>query len=250
MGNHGLNAGPGAASGVAVFTAEQAVVRKRRGERCILIREEANPDDFPGIVASEGILTIRGGSTSHAAVVARGMGKPCVVGCGMLHFNEEGRFISCGEKVLHEGDPISVDGTTGEVFFCSLPTSVSEVNQVLLTKTKKPEESFVYQQFDRIMRLADTYRALHIRTNADNANDCAVARAFGAEGVGLCRTEHMFLEINRLTDVRCMLFHQEPAEKEESDPTAPSSSEERFYCYFSCDGRGTCDHSSFRSSFA
>ncbi len=209
----GLNAGPGAASGSLVFSTEKAVQMKHNGVPCILVREEASPDDFPGMVAAEGILTVRGGSTSHAAVVARGMGKPCIVGCGALSINLDNKTLSAGEMTIKEGDPISIDGVTGEVFFCSLPTSPSEITQVLLTKTKKPEESSVYQHYQTIMALADKYRKMKVRTNADTPFDSAVARAFGAEGIGLCRTEHMFMDPQRLNDVRCMFFSSQPAQR-------------------------------------
>lgn len=202
----GLNAGPGAASGKAAFSSDKAVEFKEMGLKCILVREEANPSDFPGMVAAEGILTTRGGSTSHAAVVARGMGKPCVVGCGALFCNPDARTLTYNDKVIHEGDAISIDGMTGEVFFTSLPTSPSEVVQVLIDKTKKPADSLIFRQFDTLMKLADRYRSLKVRANADTPVDSDVARAFGAEGVGLCRTEHMFMNPHRLNDVRCMFF--------------------------------------------
>lgn len=209
----GLNAGPGAASGSIVFSTEKALELRKKGQRCILVREEASPDDFPGMVAAEGILTIRGGSTSHAAVVARGMGKPCIVGCGALHINEENKILSAGQLTLEEGDPISIDGLTGEVFFCSLPTSPSEVVQVLQTKTQRPEASLIYQHYQTIMTLADKYRIMKVRTNADTPTDSSIARAFGAEGIGLCRTEHMFMNPARLNDVRCLFFSMHADER-------------------------------------
>ncbi len=202
----GLNAGPGAASGKAAFSSDKAVEYSKSGIKCILVREESNPSDFPGMVASEGILTTRGGSTSHAAVVARGMGKPCVVGCGELYINETAKTLTSGDKVIHEGDPISIDGMTGEVFFSSLPTSPSEVIQVAIDKTKEPEDSLIYRHYERLMNIADKYRVLEVRANADNPTDSTVARSFGAQGVGLCRTEHMFMNPHRLNDVRCMFF--------------------------------------------
>lgn len=202
----GLNAGPGAASGKAAFSKESAVAYKKQGTSAILVREEANPDDFPGMVAAEGILTLRGGSTSHAAVVARGMGKPCVVGCGALSLNESAKTLTSPTLSIKEGDSISIDGTTGEVFFTALPTSPSEILQVIITKTKKPADSILFQQYEKIMHLADRYRKLKIRTNADTPIDSKVARAFGAEGIGLCRTEHMFMDPSRLNDVRRMFF--------------------------------------------
>ena len=212
----GLNAGPGAASGKAAFTAERAVEFKKQGDACILVRKEANPDDFPGIVAAEGILTLRGGSTSHAAVVARGMGKPCVVGCGVLQLNESAKTLASSTLTIKEGDPISIDGSTGEVFFCGLETSPSEILQVVLTKTKRAEESQIYQHYKLIMDLADKYRTLKVRTNADTPQDSIVARAFGAEGIGLCRTEHMFMEVGRLNDVRRMFFSTNPSDRVEA----------------------------------
>lgn len=206
----GLNAGPGAACGMAAFSTEKAVEMKKNGISCILIREEANPDDFPGMVAAEGILTTRGGRTSHAAVVARGMGKPCIVGCEALQLNETSKTLSCQGLTIKEGEPVAIDGTTGEVFFCELPTSPSEVVQVLVMKSKKPSESLIFRQYKKIMDLADKYRTLRVRANADTPYDSLVARLFGAEGIGLCRTEHMFMDPNRLNDVRCMFFSTHP----------------------------------------
>ena len=218
----GLNAGPGAASGRAAFSSEKAVEYKKNGMRCILVREEANPSDFPGMVAADGILTIRGGSTSHAAVVARGMGKPCIVGCGSLYLNESSKTLSGKSLTIHEGDPISIDGQTGQVYFAALSTSPSEVIQVLVDKTKNPKESLVYQQYSALMDLADKYRVLEVRANADTPTDALVARAFGAQGVGLCRTEHMFMNPHRLNDVRCMFFSTEPeARKKAIDRLLP-----------------------------
>lgn len=209
----GLNAGPGAASGQAAFSSDKAVELKQKGIRCILVREEANPNDFAGMVAADGILTIRGGSTSHAAVVARGMGKPCVVGCGSLVLNEKNKTLSSELRLIKEGDAISIDGSTGEVFFCNLQTSPSEIVQILLTKTKKPSESPTYGYYKKIMDLSDKYSLLRVRANADSPIDSQAARAFGAEGIGLCRTEHMFMNSKRLNDVRCMFFSTQREEK-------------------------------------
>lgn len=209
----GLNAGPGAASGNAVFSSAKAVEWKAQGLDCILVREETSPEDFPGMVAAEGILTIRGGSTSHAAVVARGIGKPCVAGCSALQKNRKENTISASGLTIKEGDPISIDGTTGEVFFCHLKTSPSEIVQVLIEKTKDPKDSEIFHQYETIMKLADKYRRLGVRTNADTPKDCSTAKAFGAEGIGLCRTEHMFMEKSRLTDVRHMFFSKNPQER-------------------------------------
>lgn len=216
----GLNAGPGAASGYAAFSKEKAIEYQTQGKKCILVREETNPDDFPGMVAADGILTLRGGSTSHAAVVARGMGKPCVVGCSGLMLDHKTKTLASAHHLellkLKEGDLLSIDGTTGEVFFCGLETSPSEVVQVLVAKNKQSSESLIYQNYARIMEIADRYRKLHIRANADTGADSLVARAFGAEGIGLCRTEHMFLEVNRLNDVRRMFFSATPEEHKQA----------------------------------
>lgn len=217
---HGLNAGPGAASGLLALSKEMALSLHQQGKKCILVRKETNPDDFPGMVAAEGILTLRGGSTSHAAVVARGMGKPCIVGCGTLIIDEADKTLSAlhhpDRLMVKEGDPISIDGTTGEVFFCALTTSPSEIVQVLVTKTKKPEESLLFAQYQRIMQIAEQFRILRVRANADTPADSIAARAFGAEGIGLCRTEHMFLEADRLNDVRCMFFSTKPEERKKA----------------------------------
>lgn len=213
----GLAAGPGAACGKAAFSTEKVLQMHQQGIHTILVRGEANPDDFPGMVAAEGVLTIHGGGTSHAAVVARGMGKPCVVGCEALRFNEVTKTLSAPLSTpslqIKEGDSIAIDGTTGEVFFCDLPASPSEIVQVLVTKAKSASDSPLYKRFKTIMDLADKYRVLRVRTNADTPQDCHVARAFGAEGIGLCRTEHMFMDPERLSDVRCMFFSTHPEER-------------------------------------
>lgn len=212
----GLNAGPGAACGMAAFSTEKAIEMKKNGIDCILIREEANPDDFPGMVAAEGVLTTRGGRTSHAAVVARGMGKACIVGCESLQLNETAKTLSSQGLTIKEGEPIAIDGTTGEVFFCELPTSPSEVVQVLIMKSKQPSESLIFRQYKTIMDLADKYRTLRVRANADTPYDSLVARLFGAEGIGLCRTEHMFMDPGRLNDVRCMFFSTHPDSRKQA----------------------------------
>ena len=168
------------------------------------------------MVAAEGILTTHGGSTSHAAVVARGMGKPCVVGCESLHLNEINKTLECNGLMIRELGPIAIDGSTGEVYFWNLPTSPSEILQVSLSKTKKPEDSLLFRQYKTLMDLADKYRLLRIRANADNPQDSTVALAFGAEGIGLCRTEHMFMDPKRLNDVRCMFFSTNPDERKKA----------------------------------
>jgi pyruvate,orthophosphate dikinase len=205
----GLNAGPGAACGRVVFSAEKAVEMARKGEKVILTRTETSPEDISGMAKAAGILTSTGGTTSHAAVVARGMGKSCIVGCGALNIDYSAGTITVRDKVIKEGDFISIDGTTGEVIEGQLPTIPSEVIQVLVQKTKKPEESRVYQQFNELMTWADKHRKLGIRTNADTPGDAAVARKFGAEGIGLTRTEHMFFEGDRIDAVREMILAED-----------------------------------------
>lgn len=216
----GLNAGPGAASGKLALSKEKAIELKQRGEACILVREETNPDDFPGMVAADGILTLRGGSTSHAAVVARGMGKPCVVGCGALSIDLATKELTApkhvGKLTIKEEEFISIDGFSGEVFFSPLTPTTSEVIQVLISKTKHPSESLLYRQYQRLMEIADKYRTLKIRANADTPNDCSVSRLFGCDGIGLCRTEHMFLDPTRLNDVRCLFFSQNTEDRQKA----------------------------------
>ena len=209
----GLNAGPGAASGAMVLSADEAVKRAGSGEQVILVRRETSPEDIAGMVSAAGILTATGGITSHAAVVARGLGKCCVVGCGVLEIDEEKGIVSAGDRVLREGDPISVDGSTGEVVAGRLESRPSEVVQVLVEKRLSPEESGIYRQFSRLLGLADGLRRLGIRANADTPKDPEVARAFGAEGIGLCRTEHMFFGEDRILAFREMILAGEETQR-------------------------------------
>jgi len=202
----GLNAGPGAAAGKIALSAEQAEKMARSGDKVVLVRIETSPEDIAGMVAAEGILTARGGMTSHAAVVARGMGKPCVAGCGALNINYQQKTISVNGQTLNEGDLISIDGTTGEVIKGALPTVPSEINQVLVSGTLKPEQSRIYQIFSEIMQWAHKHKKLGVRANSDTPEDSVIARAFGAEGIGLCRTEHMFFEGDRIDAVREMIL--------------------------------------------
>lgn len=202
----GLNAGPGAASGRVVFNAIDAEEWAGRGEQVILVRLETSPDDIRGMHAAQGILTSRGGMTSHAALVARQMGKVCVVGCGDLEIDYKQRQMTANGRVVREGDWISVDGSTGEVFVGQIPTKPSEVIQVLLEKTLKPEDSTIYQDYVELMRWADEHRRLGVRTNADQPDQAQTALLFGAEGIGLCRTEHMFFEGERIHAVREMIL--------------------------------------------
>jgi len=202
---HGLPAGPGAASGQVVFSATMAEQLEQKGTKVILCRVETSPEDLRGMIASEGILTSRGGVSSHAALVARQMGKVCVCGAHDLVIDYEKRTLTSGHTVLHEGDNISIDGTTGEVFSGFVETAPSEVNQVLLGKLKA-DKSYTYQLFDKIMQWADKYRKMSVRTNADTPEQSKDAIALGAEGIGLCRTEHMFFEADRINIMREMIL--------------------------------------------
>ena len=193
----GLAAGPGAASGRIVLSAAKAEEMAKEGP-VILVRHETSPDDIRGMAAAQGILTARGGLTSHAAVVARQIGKVAVVGCEALHIDYEKRELRVAGEVLREGDWLSIDGTTGEVLLGKIPTQPSEVVQVLITKTLKPEEAPIYRLFAKLMSWADARRKLGVRANADQPDQAAVALAFGAEGIGLCRTEHMFFGEGRI----------------------------------------------------
>jgi len=200
----GLPASPGAASGVAVFDPDAAERRAAAGEHVILVREETTPEDFHGIVAARAVLTARGGMTSHAAVVARGMGKCAVVGCTALEISHHGRSLKVGDIVVHEGEFITLDGATGRVFLGDLPMVPSEVMRVN-NGTLNANAAPVYRAFSRLMTWADGERRLKVRANADTPRDARVARNFGAEGIGLCRTEHMFFEGDRITAMREMI---------------------------------------------
>ena len=202
----GLNAGPGAATGRIVFNAVDAEAWAGRGEKVVLTRIETSPEDIRGMNAAEGILTARGGMTSHAALVARQMGKVCVAGCGDLNIDYGKRTMSVNGKSLREGDWISIDGTTGQVLEGKVNTKPSEVLQVLIEKTLDPSNAPVYQTFAKVMRWADKYRTLKIRTNADQPDQSANAVAFGAEGIGLCRTEHMFFGEGKIGPMREMIL--------------------------------------------
>ena len=196
----GLAASPGAAAGKVVFTAEEAkeLGKGGKGERVVLVRLETTPEDIEGMVASQGILTARGGRTSHAAVVARGMGTCCVAGCGSLIINEENKTFEINGKLYHEGDYISLDGNTGKIYEGDIETT----------------EATVAGDFGRIMDWADKYRVLKVRTNADNPRDTKKAVELGAEGIGLCRTEHMFFESDRIPKIRKMILSDTVEERE------------------------------------
>jgi pyruvate,orthophosphate dikinase len=202
----GLNAGPGAATGRVVFNAPDAEAWKKRGELVILTRIETSPEDIKGMDAAEGILTARGGMTSHAALVARQMGKVCVAGCSSLEIDYATHTMTVKGKKIREGDWISLDGTTGEVIEGKVATRPSEVLRVLVDKSLDPKDAAVYQQYARIMQWADKYRRLKIRTNADQPDQALNAVAFGAEGIGLCRTEHMFFGEGKIGPMREMIL--------------------------------------------
>ncbi|HEX2963274.1 MAG TPA: pyruvate, phosphate dikinase [Ignavibacteriales bacterium] len=212
----GLNAGPGAASGKVVFSAEEAEEEAAKGEKVVLVRIETSPEDIKGMNAAVGILTARGGMTSHAALVARQMGKVCVAGCGNLLINYAAGTIRVSGKdvVINRGEYISIDGSTGEVIVGKLETKPSEVVQVLITKTMKPQESAVFKTYNDLMTWADKVRRLGIRTNADQPDQAQNAIAFGAEGIGLCRTEHMFFGENRILSVREMILAETHEERQ------------------------------------
>jgi pyruvate,orthophosphate dikinase len=202
----GLNAGPGAATGRIVFNSVDAEDWAKRGEKVILTRIETSPEDIRGMNAAEGILTARGGMTSHAALVARQMGKVCVAGCGELVIDYAEHTMTVKGRTLKEGDWISIDGTTGQVIEGQINTRPSEVLQVLIEKTLPAAKAPVYRTFAKVMAWADKYRTLKIRTNADQPDQSRNAVAFGAEGIGLCRTEHMFFGEGKIGPMREMIL--------------------------------------------
>lgn len=201
----GLPAGPGAASGKIVFNAADAEKEVALGNSVVLCREETSPEDLRGMIASDGILTSRGGVSSHAALVARQMGKVCICGASDINIDYASATLSSGKIVLKEGDSISIDGTTGEIFAGSVATAPSEVSQVLAGKMKA-EKSYTYQMFNQIMKWSDKYRTMGVRTNADSPEQSKSAVSMGAEGIGLCRTEHMFFEGDRISYMREMIL--------------------------------------------
>ncbi|MBA3646570.1 MAG: pyruvate, phosphate dikinase [Gemmatimonadaceae bacterium] len=204
----GLPASPGAASGVAVFDPETAEERSQAGENVILVRDETTPEDFHGIVAARAVLTARGGMTSHAAVVARGMGKCAIVGCKEIEIDNTRRCFSVDGTTINEGDWLTLDGATGRVFLGDLGTVPSEVVSVT-TGDVRSTEAPIYQSYAELMSWADEARTLKVRANADTPRDARIARSFGAEGIGLCRTEHMFFEGDRITAMREMIVARE-----------------------------------------
>ena len=201
----GLPAGPGAASGCIVFTAAAAELETRKGRKVVLCRVETSPDDLKGMLNSQGILTSRGGVSSHAALVARQLGKVCVCGAGDVSINYERRTLSAGGFTLHEGDYLSIDGSTGAIYKGMIESAPSEVGRVLDGRMK-PETSYTYELFQTVMAWADRHRRLKIRTNADTPDMARQAVSFGAEGIGLCRTEHMFFDGDRINYMRQMIL--------------------------------------------
>jgi pyruvate,orthophosphate dikinase len=196
----GLAASPGAACGKAVFTAEDAKAWAEKGEKVILVRLETSPEDIEGMAAAQGILTVRGGMTSHAAVVARGMGTCCVAGCGAIKMDEANKKFELGGRTYKEGDWLSLDGSTGNIYGEAIPTT----------------DATIGGEFGRIMAWADKYRKLNVRTNADTPRDAKQARKFGAEGIGLCRTEHMFFEADRIPAIREMICSDTVEQREKA----------------------------------
>ena len=197
----GLAASPGAACGSIVFTADDAVERGKNGEKVVLVRLETSPEDIEGMHYAQGILTVRGGMTSHAAVVARGMGSCCVSGCGDIKMDEKNKRFTLGGKTYHEGDIISLDGSTGKIYGEEIKTVPANTND---------------GDFGRIMSLSNKYKALSVRTNADTPTDAKQAKAFGAEGIGLCRTEHMFFEPERISAIREMICSDTVEQREKA----------------------------------
>lgn len=209
---HGLPAGPGAATGRIAFTAAAAEQEIRRGNKVVLCRTETSPDDLKGMLHSQGILTSRGGVSSHAALVARQLGKVCVCGAGDIVINYERKTLTAGKVVLSEGDYISIDGTTGAIYKGMIESADSEVKRVL-DGGMRPDKSYTYELFQTVMKWADKQRRLKIRTNADTPAMARQAVAFGAEGIGLCRTEHMFFEGNRIDFMRQMILAVDEVER-------------------------------------
>jgi pyruvate,orthophosphate dikinase len=202
----GLPAGPGAATGRIYFNADRAAEAERRGEKVLLVRVETSPEDLRGMIAAEGILTARGGVSSHAALVARQMGKVCVCGASALQVDYQAKQMTVGGMTLKEGDFLSIDGTVGEVYPGEIKTAPSEIIQVLIAKTLQPKESRTYQYYAQLMKWCDKATRMNVRTNADSPDQAANAIAFGAVGIGLCRTEHMFFEGNRIDAMREMIL--------------------------------------------
>ena len=209
---NGLPAGPGAASGEICFTANEAEAVAAKGGRAILCRVETTPEDLRGMIAAEGILTSRGGVSSHAALVARQMNKVCVCGASEVYIDYKKETLTIGKKIFRNGDDISIDGTSGEIFAGAVATAPSEVDQVLNGKLNA-KDSYTFKMYDQVMKWADKHRKLGVRTNADSPEQAVSAIAYGAQGIGLCRTEHMFFEGDRITYMRQMILASNEKER-------------------------------------
>jgi pyruvate, orthophosphate dikinase len=212
----GLPAGPGAASGRMYLNADRAVVAAEKGERVLLVRNETSPEDLRGMIAAEGILTAKGGVSSHAALVARQMGKVCVCGAASLQIDYAAKTMRVNGSTYKEGDYLSISGTVGEVYPGEIKTAASEVVQVLVEKSLAPKDSQTYQMFAKLMDWCSKVTKLQVRTNADTPEQTANAVAFGASGIGLCRTEHMFFEGNRIDAMREMILAENLADRKKA----------------------------------
>jgi pyruvate,orthophosphate dikinase len=212
----GLPAGPGAASGKIYLNADRAVEAEKRGEKVLLVRIETSPEDLRGMIAAEGILTARGGVSSHAALVARQMGKVCVCGAAKLQIDYGAKTVSVDGQSFNEGDFLSIDGTSGNVYAGQIKTAPSEIIQVLIDKTLEPKDAPTYLMFAQLMKWCSQVTKLTVRTNADNPEQTANALAFGAVGIGLCRTEHMFFEGDRIDAMREMILADTKEEREKA----------------------------------
>ncbi len=228
----GLPAGPGAASGRIVFTAEDAVEWHKRGEDVLLVRHETSPEDIQGMAVAKGFLTARGGATSHASLVARQMGKVCIAGSQEIDIDYKNKVMKVGDLTLKEGEWLSLDGFEGKVYLGKIPTKPSEVLRVLIKKELAPEEAPLYQLFAQIMEWANEYRKLQVWANADQPDQAANAIAFGAQGIGLCRTEHMFFEGDRILSMQKMILATDEEERRKALAELLPLQEEDFYEIF------------------
>jgi len=212
----GLPAGPGAATGKVYFNAERAVEAAHKGEKVLLVRIETSPEDLRGMIAAEGILTARGGVSSHAALVARQMGKVCVCGASALQIDYPSKTLTVDGQTFNEGADLSIDGTSGTVYAGQVRTAPSEVIQVLMQKSLRPKQSRTYQNFAQLMKWCSQVTRMHVRTNADTPEQTSNAVAFGATGIGLCRTEHMFFEGDRIDAVREMILAEKIEDRQKA----------------------------------
>src|SRR5678816_3998276 len=212
----GLPAGPGAATGRVYFNADRAAAAAHKGEKVVLVRVETSPEDLRGMIAAEGILTARGGVSSHAALVARQMGKVCICGASALNVDYHAKTLSVSGETFNEGDYLSIDGTAGEVYAGEVKTAASEIIQVLVERSLKAKDSRTFQNYDQLMKWCDKATRLQVRTNADTPEQTANAIAFGAAGIGLCRTEHMFFEGNRIDAMREMILAEKIDDRQQA----------------------------------